>query len=255
MARGARVAAPPRIHVDEPLRRNDALRLPIDASRHLQVLRLQPGDAVTLFDGRGGEWSGHMTAMARDVATVAVDEHRDTERELAMRLTIAVGMPANDRMDTLVEKATELGVHAIQPLVCSRSVLRLDGERGQRRIAHWQAIAVAACEQSGRNRVPEVLDVRSIDEWLGALAPDAPHVRWLLAPTASEPPMFDAGLRDVLVLSGPEGGFTREEQAAAQAAGFAAVSLGARVLRADTAPIAVLAACALLDAAASSDQS
>src|SRR5205085_10001952 len=107
MARAARAAAPPRIHVDERLRRTDALRLSVDASRHLQVLRVQPGDALTLFDGRGGEWSVRVTVMGRDVATVAVDAHREIERELGTRVTIAVGMPANDRMDMLVEKVTE----------------------------------------------------------------------------------------------------------------------------------------------------
>ena len=254
MARSARASAPPRIHVGEALRRSDALRLPVDASRHLQVLRLQPGDALVLFDGRGGEWSGRVIAMARDAATVAVDSHRDVERELPMRVTIAVGMPANDRMDALVEKATELGVAAIQPLVCARSVLRLEGERGRRRIAHWQAIAVAACEQSGRNRVPDVLDVRAIDEWLGTLARESTQERWLLAPEASQRPDFAGALDDVVVLSGPEGGLTGDEEHAAQAAGFRAVSLGARVLRADTAPLAVLAACSLLDAGAASPQ-
>ncbi|HUP10261.1 MAG TPA: 16S rRNA (uracil(1498)-N(3))-methyltransferase [Caldimonas sp.] len=254
MARAARAAAPPRIHVGEALRRTEALRLPVEASRHLQVLRLQPGDGLTLFDGRGGEWSARVTAMGRDVATVAVDAHLQIERELATRVTIAVGMPANDRMDSLIEKATELGVAAIQPLVCARSVLRLEGERGRRRIAHWQAIAVAACEQSGRNRVPEVLDVQTLDDWLRTLPPRASDLRWLLAPTAIARFGWIGGPHDVLVLSGPEGGFTRDEQDAAQAEGFQAVSLGARVLRADTAPIAVLAACAVLDAAAASDQ-
>jgi len=255
MARAARAGAPPRIHVGDPLRRVDALRLPVEASRHLQVLRVQPGDALTLFDGRGGEWSARV-AMGRDVATVAVDAHRAIERELLVHVVLAVGMPANDRMDALVEKAAELGVGAVQPLVCTRSVLRLEGERGHRRIAHWQAIAVAACEQCGRNRVPEIRAVRSIDAWLAELAPDARSVRWLLSPSASGPASLAVAAQaaELTVMSGPEGGFTTEEESAARAAGFEPVSLGPRVLRADTAPLVVLAACAVLGTPPGADQ-
>jgi 16S rRNA (uracil1498-N3)-methyltransferase len=249
----ARHGAPPRVHVAGALAPAERLVLPPDATRHVQVLRLQPGDPLVLFDGRGGEWRARLGAMARDAAIVAVDAHDRVERELPWRITLAVGMPANERMDALVEKATELGAGAIQPLLCARSVLRLAGERAARRVAHWRAIAIAACEQCGRNRVPELADLQTLDDWLrepGARAerderPDA-VARWLLVPDASRRlPVSELapGVR-VIVLSGPEGGFTREERAAAEAAGFRAVSLGPRVLRADTAPLAVLAGCA-----------
>jgi len=254
VARAGHAGAPPRIHVAERLRRTDAMRLPVDASRHLQVLRLQPGDALTLFDGSGGEWSGRVVAMGRDASTVAVDAHREIERELAARITIAVGMPANERMDALIEKATELDVDVVQPLVTARSVLRLEGERGRRRIAHWQAIAIAACEQCGRNRIPEVRDVLAIGAWLEALPADAGEARWLLAPRAIARPPLEEGHARIVMLSGPEGGLTGEENAAACTAGFVGVSLGARVLRADTAPLALLAACALRDASTAADQ-
>lgn len=151
---------PPRLHVDSPLVAGAELALPDAASRHVQVLRLQPGAALTLFDGRGGEWSAEVLAIGRKTVSARVGMHRDVERELATPVTLALGMPANERMDGLVEKATELGVAAIQPLVCERSVLRLAGDRADRKAAHWQAIAVAACEQSGRNRVPQVAPVR-----------------------------------------------------------------------------------------------
>jgi 16S rRNA (uracil1498-N3)-methyltransferase len=157
-------------------------------------------------------------------------------------------MPANDRMDALVEKATELGAVAIQPLMTERSVLRLAGERGQRRQAHWQAIAVAACEQCGRNRIPTIHPVRHFDDWLATLAPaGAAEARWLLGwrnatPWGESLQRLGAALT---LLSGPEGGLSDNEEDLAHGRGFVAVSLGPRVLRADTAPLAALAAVAL----------
>ena len=237
---------PPRLFVDPPLAPGAHLALPDGAARHVQVLRLQPGAPLTLFDGRGGEVDATLEAIGRREVTVRLGEHRAVDRELPIAVTLALGMPANERMDALVEKATELGVAAIQPLVCERSVLRLAGERAQRRVAHWQGVALAACEQSGRTRVPQIAPVCAIAEWLGALEQGG-ATRWLLGfdadarPVATQPQAAAA----VLCLSGPEGGLTPAEQAAARAAGFATVSLGARVLRADTAPLAVLAHLAL----------
>ena len=157
-------------------------------------------------------------------------------------------MPANERMDTLVEKATELGVSAIQPLLCERSVLRLAGERAHKKVAHWQAVALAACEQSGRTRVPVVGPVCTLPQWLRERPAQATS-RWMLGFHAARPvgamTMAPAG---VVCLSGPEGGLSPDEEAAARAAGFAAVSLGPRVLRADTAPLALLAHLALAGA-------
>ena len=224
------------------------IALPEGATRHTQVLRLQPGDAVVLFNGRGGEWLGRVAQMARGSTVVEVIEQVAVERELPTAVTLAVGMPANDRMDWLVEKAAELGVAAIQPLECSRSVLRLQGERASKRVAHWQAIAVAACEQSGRTAVPEVRAVLPLLPWLAAgescLAPSG--ARWVLSLREARPLgemlASQAGLVSACFLSGPEGGLSEEEERAAREAGFAAVSLGPRTLRADTAPLAALAA-------------
>ncbi len=166
-------------------------------------------------------------------------------RELPFSFTIALGMPANDRMDTVVEKATELGATALQPLVCERSVLRLAGERAERKQAHWQGVAVAACEQSGRAVLPQVAPVRTLADWLRSLPALAEgEQRWLLSPAAGVRPLaaFAAPtLRSVCTLSGPEGGLSPAEEALALAAGFQAVGLGPRVLRADTAPLAALA--------------
>lgn len=215
--------------------------LPPGAARHVQVRRAQPGEALTLFDGRGGEWRAEVLAMRRDGVAVRVLAHDAVEREAARAVTLAVGMPANERMDGLVEKATELGAVAIQPLMTERSVLRLSGERAARKREHWQAVAVAAAEQSGRTRVPAVAPVQRLDEWL--LNPPAADMAWLLspAPGASQPVSPTGSGASVLVLSGPEGGLSAQEEAAATRRGLTPVNLGPRVLRADTAPLAALA--------------
>ena len=217
-----------------------------NGSRHVQVLRLQPGDALILFDGRGGQWGCAITAISRREVRVRTLRHEPVERELPTRVTLAVGMPANERMDALIEKATELGVATIQPLVCERSVLRVAGERALRKAAHWHAVAVAACEQCGRNRLPVIGEPVGLPEWLRGLDGEAQGVRCLLSLGDTQPwPPKRSGLTTVVLLSGPEGGFTTQEEAAAREAGFIACSLGERVLRADTAPLAALAWLAL----------
>ena len=237
-----------RFHTDIPLQTGAELDLPHNAARHVQVLRLQPGDAITLFDGRGGQWQAEVLVMERKRVTARLLAHAPVECELATAVTLALGMPANERMDGLVEKATELGVAHIVPLVCERSVLRLDGERALRKAAHWQAITVAACEQSGRNRVPQVLVPVTLRAWLAGLpATDASahRLQLSLAPGSQALAAMLAGTTtaatSITLLSGPEGGLSAVEMALAEASGFLPVSLGPRVLRADTAPLAALA--------------
>jgi len=235
----------PRIHVDRPLAPGAEFALGATAARHVQVLRLQPGAALTLFDGSGGQWAGAVSAILRREVRVRTLHFDAVERELDRAVTLAVGMPANERMDALIEKATELGAARIQPLVCERSVLRVAGDRALRKAAHWHAVAIAACEQCGRNRVPDVAEPMPLNPWLRAHESHAAQ-RWLLSTNAALPwPPALRDAREVIVLSGPEGGFTEAECSAAAAAGFVAFSLGARVLRADTAPLAVLAWIAL----------
>ncbi len=242
---------PARIHVDQVLSRGLELPLPDGAARHVQVLRLQPGDALTLFDGRGGQWLAELLAMGRKRVQARVLAHQPLECELARSVTLAVGMPANERMDNLVEKATELGVARIVPLVCERSVLRVAGDRADRKAAHWQAIAVAACEQSGRNRVPQVQAPMLLKDWLAsAQAGPQAGMRGVLCFAPQARPLQawlgQAGPGPLTWLSGPEGGLTDAEIAQAQARGFQPLTLGTRVLRADTAPLAALAGlCAL----------
>lgn len=227
----------PRLHCPGPLRAGASLALPAAAARHVQVLRLQPGDAVTLFDGEGGEWEARIERMGRSDVQVSVGEHRAIEREPALAVHLAVGVPANERMDWLVEKAAELGAASLQPLVTERSVLRLAGERAGRKQAHWQAIAAAACEQCGRNRVPRIHPLAELARW----QPPPGMARGVLSLAAGARPL--AALphgSPVLLLSGPEGGLSPREEVAAIAAGFEPVTLGPRVLRAETAPLAAL---------------
>jgi 16S rRNA (uracil1498-N3)-methyltransferase len=253
------------------------LDLPAGAARHAQVLRLQPGDAITLFNHGplwsahaadaaegttelsvlGGEFEATVTEMGRSHVRVTVGAHHAVEREPRRAVHLAVGMPANDRMDWLVEKASELGVASIQPLMTERSVLRLVGERADKKVAHWQSVAIAACEQCGGNRVPTVHPVLNLVQWLKAqgdtTAPSRSAQRLLLSLRNGSVPLRnlvqmqepapqcapDAAF--AVFLSGPEGGLSAQEEDAAIAAGFAAVSLGARVLRAETAALAALA--------------
>ena len=156
----------PRFYCPAPLATGQSLELPAGAARHVQVLRLQPGAAITLFDGQGGEFDAVVEHMGRSDVRVHVGVHLPLEREAPRQVHLAVGMPANERMDWLVEKATELGAVGIQPLVAERSVLKLNSERAQKKRAHWQGIAIAACEQCGRNRVPVIHEVMDMARWL-----------------------------------------------------------------------------------------
>jgi 16S rRNA (uracil1498-N3)-methyltransferase len=233
----------PRIHCPAPLAAEAVVDLPAAAARHAQVLRLQPGDPLTLFDGRGGEWDAQVHRMGRAGVQVQLLRHHAVEREAPREVHLAVGVPANERMDWLVEKAAELGVASVQPLLTERTVLRLSAERARRKQEHWQAIAAAACEQCGGNRVPAVYEPVEFARW----QPAGAAARWLLSLADDARPFGEAAARGgpVLLLSGPEGGLSPREEDAARQAGFRPMRLGPRVLRAETAPVAALAALAL----------
>jgi 16S rRNA (uracil1498-N3)-methyltransferase len=232
----------PRFYCPVPLQTGLALSLPPGAARHVQVLRMQPGGMITLFNGEGGEFDATVTRMGRSDVDVEVGTHHLVEREAARAVHLLVGITANERMDWLVEKATELGVTSITPLAAERSVLKLKGERADKKLAHWRGVAVAAAEQCGRNRVPEVHPAVTLKEWL---AQAEPGERWVLSLSeGTQAPSAMAGAAPVTVLSGPEGGLSPSEEASALAAGFIPITLGSRVLRAETAPLVVLANCA-----------
>ena len=236
-----------RFYCPVPLATGQVLDLPPTAARHVQVLRMQPGHTLTLFNGEGGEFSAEVQHMGRSDVRVVVGEHRALECEAAVQVHLAVGMPANERMDWLVEKATELGVHRITPLMTERSVVRLAGDRAEKKQAHWQAVAASASEQCGRNRVPVIDLPERLDAWLARQTPQVDGVHGVLSLHASTQPLN--ALREAqaanatrwVLLNGPEGGLTDAEDAAARAKGFAALSLGERVLRAETAALGALA--------------
>ena len=231
----------PRFFCSHPLQVGLSLDLPADTSRHVQVLRLQPGATITLFDGRGGEYTAGILQMGRHTVSARIDSHMALDRESAVYSHVVIGMPANERMDWLVEKATELGVARITPLMTARGVLRLSAERAQKRQLHWQGIAQAACAQSGRNTPPHIDVPQNWSEWLNTLPHDEGQARWMLSLSAKSSPLVALTQnRRVLLLSGPEGGLSCDEEAQALERDFVAVSLGTRVLRAETAPLAVL---------------
>ncbi|MFM1980282.1 MAG: hypothetical protein RLZ68_1547 [Pseudomonadota bacterium] len=236
-----------RFYCPLPLVSGQVVDLPPTAARHVQVLRMQPGHTLTLFNGEGGEFSAEVQHMGRSDVRVVVGEHRDAECEAACKVHLAVGMPANERMDWLVEKATELGVHRITPLMTERSVIRLTGERAEKKQAHWQAVAASASEQCGRNRVPVIDMPERLDAWLARQAAQADVVHGVLSLHASTQPLHvlrDGAAESAnswVLLNGPEGGLTDAEDTAARTKGFVALSLGERVLRAETAALGALA--------------
>ena len=253
----------PRFHCPAPLAAGARVLLPRGAARHVQVLRLQPGAVITLFGGTpsqvdgagngaaGGEFEASVVEMGRSDVRVLVGRHRAVEREPARRMHLAIGMPANERMDWLIEKATELGVAQVQALMTERTVVRLDGERARKKAEHWSSIAIASCEQCGRNQVPEVPHAMPIRQWLAGLEPvgeaGADGVpRLVLSFRDGARPLRDVvsdavgSTSPVIVLSGPEGGLSAAEEQLALDRGFAPVSLGPRVLRSETAALAAL---------------
>ena len=229
-----------RVYVDAVLEPGARLTLTGGAAGHLtRVLRLRPKAALKLFNGRGGEFRASIERAQGSKVTVAIGEHEPIERESPFPLTLAQGVSRGERMDLVVQKATELGVARLVPLLTERSIVRLNGEQSDRKSSHWRAIAIAACEQCGRNRLPEVALPAQLREFLRQ--PSGAGVRLLLSPSATrriEDVSRPAGGATVLI--GPEGGLSDAEQEDALTAGFTAVNLGPRVLRTETAAIASL---------------
>lgn len=235
----------PRFFSPFPLSAGTCVELSESAARHaIRVLRLKAGDVLTLFDGRGGEYACRIAAAGRDAARADVLEWRGSECESPLEVTLVQALQAGDKMDLTVQKAVELGVNRIVPVAARRSVLRLEGERARKRVVHWRGVAASACEQCGRNRVPEIGEIEDLRHWLGKTA-DGAGMRLMLDPGAAFSldglPRPGKGAR-VELLIGAEGGLAPEEMDLALSAGFVAVRLGPRVLRTETAGLATLAA-------------
>ncbi|HWP95101.1 MAG TPA: 16S rRNA (uracil(1498)-N(3))-methyltransferase [Gammaproteobacteria bacterium] len=232
----------PRLFQPGPLATGETVALTPTAAAHVtRVLRLRPGDALVLFDGRGGEYAARLTAIGRDGVTAAVLEHHAREVESPLAVTLLMGLARGERMDFALQKATELGVARIVPVVCARSVVHFDAARAAKRLEHWGGVVVAACEQCGRNRVPAVEPVITFEQALSR--PRAPRAL-VLDPAEGEALRGLARPAEAVVelLIGPEGGLNAAEREAARAAGFTPVRLGPRVLRTETAAAAALAA-------------
>lgn len=232
-----------RVHVAAPLASGAEVLLEGSAADHVgRVLRLRAGAAIVVFDGRGGEYAAEIVSIGRPGVRIAIGPHQPVERESALEITLVQGISRGERMDLIVQKATELGACRIVPFEAERSVVRLDDSTRPRRLAHWNAVAVGACEQCGRNRLPRVEEPCGLDAALARVAGVARRV--LLDPLAEVgfAKLLPAGIASVAVLIGPEGGLAPAERAAAFTAGFVGCRLGPRVLRTETAAIAALAA-------------
>jgi 16S rRNA (uracil1498-N3)-methyltransferase len=230
----------PRIFVDAEFAAGAAVALPEAAARHLvQVLRLSAGAAFTIFNGRGGEFDAVLEAAGKRGASARVLAHHAVDRESPLRVVLAQCVSKGERMDYTVQKAAELGVAEIVPLTSANSVVRLDGERWEKKLDHWRGVIVSACEQCGRTRIPRLHPVTSLDGWV----PQAPGLRLILAIGATQSlRTIPVPSQPISLLAGPEGDFSSTELQQARDCGFAPISMGPRILRTETAGIAALAA-------------
>lgn len=231
----------PRFYVPQTFVSGEVLRLPENVCRHIQVLRLQAGAPLVLFDGQGQAAAAELLEIGRKQALARVDKLLTESRESPLAVTLIQAVSASEKMDFAVQKGTELGVKRIIPAVSTRSNVRLSGERAEKKVRRWQEIAVSACEQCGRNKVPPVAPIADLPQVLAALPADS-GARLLLSPHDGVPLRSLPPAQSAVLLIGPEGGLTAEEEDLARLHGFQAVQLGARVLRTETAALAALAA-------------
>ena len=229
----------PRIHTAQALRASARIELEPDRAHYVaRVLRMRPGDRLVVFDGSGGQYPATIEALGRQAATIATGDFDPVECESNLALHLGIAVSRGERMDWVVQKATELGVQSITPLLSERTEVRLSGEREDKKLRHWRQVATSACEQCGRNRLPQVERLQSLPEWWEGVAAD---LRLVLDPAAASGARYMAAPASIALLVGPEGGFSSAEIAAAEAAGFQSLQLGPRILRTETAPLAAIA--------------
>ncbi|HVJ96794.1 MAG TPA: 16S rRNA (uracil(1498)-N(3))-methyltransferase [Acidimicrobiia bacterium] len=233
----------PRIHLAGALNPGTSVQLPEQAGEHVaRVLRLEVGHPLILFNGDGCEYDARIAAIAKRAVTVDVNERRVVSRESQLVLTLAQGVARGEKMDWILQKATELGVHRIVPLVTERTEVKLDEERAERRVAHWRDVIASACEQSGRTQLPDIEAPRKLAAWASSL-PDDGAARYALLPDGDTSLRdIDANVRAAILVVGPEGGFSDHDEAALRQSGFKGLRLGPRVLRTETAGLAAIAA-------------
>lgn len=232
-----------RIHVDHSLAVGAELALPPQAGEHVaRVLRLNVGDDIVLFNGDGHDYPARIVGVGKRDVQVNIQAQQVPQNESPLSLTLAQGVARGEKMDLIVQKATELGVARIVPLVTERSEVKLDPARAEKRLAHWQAVAASACEQSGRARLPEITPVQGLDAWLSSLGRDTALRLALLPEGTLRARELSFPMAGGLLVVGPEGGLGERDINSLTGAGFAGLALGPRILRTETAGLAALAA-------------
>jgi 16S rRNA (uracil1498-N3)-methyltransferase len=229
----------PRIYTEQPLQAQRTFELEAAPSQHLaRALRMQVGGELVLFDGRGNEYAATITVIDRKTVTVATAGRRDSDMESPLRIHLGIALSRGERMDWITQKATELGVSAITPLLTTRTEVKLPQERAEKKLRHWQQVAIGACEQCGRNQLPTIHPLQELDQWL---ASTEAQCKLVLHHRSQTPPEEGRRSASVALLIGPEGGLSGAEITAAEQAGYHSLRLGPRVLRTETAPLAAIA--------------
>lgn len=236
-----------RIFVSGELQTGQQVQLDAEQARYIgRVLRLRSGDRLTVFNGQGGEFCATADSITKSAAILQIGEKSDTDTESPLKVHLVQGISRGERMDFVVQKATELGVKRISPVMTEHGVIKLDSARAAKRRNHWQGVAESACEQSGRIRPPLIDTPMDLNAWFGARSKKA-DIDLILQPhAAASLASITAPATKVCLLIGPEGGFSQPEYADAELAGFAAVSLGPRIMRTETAALAALAVAQVL---------
>ncbi len=238
----------PRFYCTETMVIDSIIELPEKIRHHAtHVLRLKQGDNVTLFDGHGGEFSAQITHNNKSHTSAIITKHSDIERESSLKIEIAQAICVNEKMDWVIQKSVELGANRIQPISTKRSIVRLSHDRATKRLHHWQQIVIAACEQCGRNKIPEVLSLSTLTDWLNIKNEHtlASHTNYVLSTTANgnlKNHTKPLSTNTITILIGPEGGLTPEEEESALLKGFIPLRLGKRILRTESAALATIAA-------------
>ncbi len=232
----------PRIYTDLSLCCDSSLVLDGSAARHLSsALRLKAGQQITLFNGQGGEYAAELTEVGKNKVSVKVVEYRDIDRESGLKIHLAIGVSRGERMDLIVQKATELGATEITPLFTERTEVKLNGERLEKKVRHWQQIAISACEQCQRNQVPRINSPATLDQWLSLSEQNVDETLKFVLHHRSEKRLSEHhAVKDICLLVGPEGGLGEREIEAAINNDFQPLALGPRVLRTETAPLAAI---------------